>query len=74
MEIKEPAVDYSKKKYTIEEYLEMENAAIEKHEYYQGEIFAMSGAKLTHNIITSNLQSYLGQRLKASPVSYLEVI
>ena len=67
MEIKEPAVDYSKKKYTIEEYLEMENAAIEKHEYYQGEIFAMSGAKLTHNIITSNLQSYLGQRLKGKP-------
>ncbi len=64
MEIKEPAIAYSKKKYTIEEYLEMENAATEKHEYYQGEIFAMSGPKVPHNIITSNLQSYLGQKLR----------
>ena len=40
MEIKEPAIEYSKKKYTIQEYLEMKEAAIEKHEYYQGEIFA----------------------------------
>ncbi len=36
MEVKEPAVDYGKRKYTIAEYLEMEEAATEKHEYYQG--------------------------------------
>jgi hypothetical protein len=54
MEIREPAVAYGSRKYTIEEYLEIENAATEKHEYYQGEIFAMSGAKLTHVQITTN--------------------
>jgi hypothetical protein len=44
-EVHEPEVAYSKKKYTIEEYLELENASDTKHEYYLGEIFAMSGAK-----------------------------
>jgi Uma2 family endonuclease len=67
MEIKEPAVDYSKKKYTIQEYLEMENAATEKHEYYQGEIFAMSGAKMQHNIIAGNTFGYLLNKLKGKP-------
>ena len=45
MELQEPAVAYSRKDYTIEEYLQMEEAATEKHEYYKGEIFAMSGPK-----------------------------
>jgi Uma2 family endonuclease len=44
-EVREPAVAYGKSKFTIEEYLQMEKASIEKHEYYQGEIFAMSGPK-----------------------------
>ncbi len=64
MEIKEPAVDYSKKKYTIEEYLEMESTATEKHEYYQGEIFAMSGPKVSHNIIAGNTFGSLMYKLK----------
>ena len=64
MELKEPAVDYSKQKYTIAEYLEMEEAAIEKHEYYQGEIFAMSAPKVPHNIIAGNIFIGLGNKLK----------
>ena len=67
MEINEPALAYSKRNYTIEEYLEMENASDEKHEYYQGEIFAMSGAKTQHNIITRNLMINLGIKLKGKP-------
>ena len=65
MDIKEPAVSYSHKKYTIEEYLQMEETSAEKHEYYQGEIFAMSGAKVQHNVIVGNLYGYLFQKLKA---------
>ncbi len=42
----------------------MENSADEKHEYYKGEIFAMSGAKMPHNRITSNLLIALGLKLK----------
>lgn len=51
-------------KYTIEEYLHKEEASEEKHQYYQGEIFTMSGAKVPHNIIAGNLYSELRQKLK----------
>ncbi len=64
MEVKEPAIAYDKQKFTIEEYLEMENVATEKSEYYQGEIFAMSGTKLNHNIISRNSIIGLGNKLK----------
>ena len=64
MDIKEPAVSYSHKKYTIEEYLQMEDTSAEKHEYYQGEIFAMSGAKVQHNMISLNIAIALGNKLK----------
>lgn len=64
MEIREPVAPYKGRRVPIEEYLEMENAADEKHEYYQGEIFAMSGAKVPHNKITGNLMMRLGLRLK----------
>lgn len=42
------------KQYTVEEYLEMERKSQIKHEYYRGEIFAMSGASLSHNRIQVN--------------------
>jgi Uma2 family endonuclease len=42
------------KQYTIEEYLAMERNSLEKHEYYRGEIFAMSGASLPYNRIQMN--------------------
>ena len=64
MEVKEPSPAYSKKFYSIEEYLQMENEAVEKHEYYQGEIFAMSGAGNRHNIISINIIASLFNSLK----------
>ena len=67
MEVKEPAIAYGKRKYSIEEYLELENAATEKHEYYQGEIFAMSGAKMPHNWVTRNLLFSLMLKQKGKP-------
>src|SRR5260221_12488404 len=67
MEVKEPAPAYDKRRYSIQEYLDMEKDADQKHEYYQGEIFAMSGAKLQHNIIAVNLISSLKQKLKTGP-------
>jgi Uma2 family endonuclease len=65
MEVREPAIAYSNQKFSIEEYLEIENAATEKHEYYKGEIFAMSGAKLKHNIVSGNLFGSLYSKLKS---------
>jgi Uma2 family endonuclease len=64
MEVNEPAISYEKRKYTIEEYLELENASADKHEYYQGELFAMSGAKVPYDIITGNLYANLWVKLK----------
>jgi len=67
MEVREPAIDYKRRKYSIEEYLEIEKSASEKHEYFQGEIFAMSGAKLEHNIVSRNLLVALSNKLKGKP-------
>jgi Uma2 family endonuclease len=75
MELKEPIVVYGKKRFTEEEYLQMEKLSNERHEFYQGEIFqmhghgdllAMSGAANRHNIIYSNLFTGLGIRLKGN--------
>ncbi len=75
LELREPVSVYGKMKLTIEEYLEFENASEGKHEYYQGEIFAMwggeilamSGPKIPHNIIAVNILSGLKQMLKGKP-------
>lgn len=53
-----------KKFLTEEEYLEFENTSEVKHEFYNGEIFAMSGASVPHNIIHSNVFIEIGSRLK----------
>ena len=61
-EVKEPAPKYNY--ISAEEYLAEEREAFEKHEYYQGEIFAMSGASLKHNKIFSNVFGELAGKLK----------
>lgn len=52
-EVKEPAPKYNF--VTAEDYLEMERHSDVKHEYYQGEVFAMSGASPAHNDIDYNI-------------------
>ena len=47
-----------------EEYLMAERTAAEKHGYYQGEVFAMSGASAKHNEIFSNLFGEIAHKLK----------
>ncbi len=64
MEVNDPAVAYQKKHLTIVEYLTLENGDIEKHEYYRGEIFAMSGAKVAHNMNSRNLLTILTIKLR----------
>jgi len=53
-----------KTKLTPGEYLELERKAEYKSEYFDGEIFAMSGAKRNHNKITTNLSGLVWQHLK----------
>ena len=52
-----------KKYFTVEEYLEFERNSTEKHEYYNGEIYAMSGASFAHNKIFSNVFGKLSLKL-----------
>jgi Uma2 family endonuclease len=63
-EVNEPAVAYHKNNTSIEAYLEYERAATVKHEYYKGEVFAMSGASNRHNKIFSNLFGDIHYKLK----------
>ena len=46
------------------EYLAFERESQERHEYYKGEIFAMSGASFKHNIIEDNVRGTLYSYLK----------
>ncbi len=64
MELHEPAIAYNKGRMTVNEYLDLENASSEKHEYYNGEVFAMAGAGRRHNIIFKNIYGELAYRLK----------
>lgn len=64
MQAQEPALAYNRKHWTIEEYLQMEMVSDVKHEYYRGEIFAMSGALQPHNAISSNVHAELRAKLK----------
>lgn len=64
MELREPTVAYGKNKLTPEEYLEWESTALQKHEYYRGELFVMAGASVRHNVIAKNLMIGIGMRLQ----------
>jgi len=52
---------------TETEYLAIERAAEFKSEFYNGEMFAMSGAKYPHNRAKDNLASELNARLRSGP-------
>src|ERR1039458_1662869 len=53
---------------TPEQYLEIERKAEFKSEYYQGEMFAMSGAREGHNLIVWNLAAELHRQLRKKPL------
>jgi Uma2 family endonuclease len=53
-----------KRKITPQEYLEMERKAEYKSEYFNGEIFAMAGARRNHNKISTNISGLIWQHLK----------
>jgi Uma2 family endonuclease len=51
------------RRYTVEEYLALELASATKHEFYDGEIFAMAGASEAHNLVEANLLRLIGNHL-----------
>jgi Uma2 family endonuclease len=55
------------KYYTPEEYLALEEAAETKNEYFQGEIFAMSGGSTNHNQIAVSICTILDVAFEEKP-------
>jgi Uma2 family endonuclease len=54
------ALEKTKKQYiTVEEYFAMEEQSEIRHEYFDGEVFAMAGTSLNHNEIVQNIAGKL---------------
>jgi Uma2 family endonuclease len=53
--------------YSPQQYLAIERDAQQKHEYFNGEIFAMTGASERHNLIAVNLVSSIHAQLRGTP-------
>lgn len=52
---------------TEEEYLDFEQTSTRKHEYYNGEIYAMTGGTESHNILAGNAHASLHTQLRRRP-------
>lgn len=52
---------------TEEEYLEFEQSSSIKHEYYDGEIYAMTGGTEAHNSLSGNTYASLHAQLRKRP-------
>jgi Uma2 family endonuclease len=50
---------------TPAEYLALEASSDAKHEYLNGQVFAMAGASPKHNLVSGNVIRALGERLRA---------
>jgi Uma2 family endonuclease len=55
-----------KPRMTAEAYLEFEKNSEIRHEYFEGELFAMTGGSVNHNRISRNIEGELAARLKGS--------
>ncbi|CAG5073277.1 hypothetical protein DYBT9623_04758 [Dyadobacter sp. CECT 9623] len=51
-------------KYTISEYLKLEEESEIRHEYYDGEVFAMAGTLMNHNRIVGKLRAIFEKRFQ----------
>lgn len=54
---------------TIPDYLAMEQQSLEKHEYHDGEIYAMAGGTPRHANLTLNISRLVGNGLVGKPCS-----
>lgn len=50
--------------YSLEEYLKLEKTSEEKFEFWDGNVWSMSGASFAHNVITRNLSTELDIKLR----------
>ena len=59
----------SQRHYSLDEYFAVEEVSSIKHEYYNGEIFAMAGSSLRHNHITANILTFFRTSLRQGECS-----
>jgi Uma2 family endonuclease len=52
------------RKYTLEEYFVLERSSHERYEYWNGEVFCMSGVSENHALIETNLITLLNNKLR----------
>jgi Uma2 family endonuclease len=60
-----------KRKYTLEEYLELDKHSEERYEYFDGELVSMSGGSIEHSTIATNIAGTLREKLKGGPCRVL---
>jgi Uma2 family endonuclease len=53
---------------TPQDYLSLERQSETRHQYLDGEMFAMSGASRIHNLIVGNVSRELGSQFKERPI------
>ena len=61
----------AEKTYTLNEYLARESRSVYKHEFYNGKIIRMAGAKARHNQIAANLTGALKYALRPLPRKFI---
>lgn len=54
----------ARRRFTLDDYFAVEEASPLKHEFFDGEIYAMAGGSVAHNRIVSNLLVQLGNGLR----------
>jgi len=57
--------------FTIGEYLALERASEERHEFLDGQIYAMASGTIQHGDMCTNLVAELGSQLKGTPCRVL---
>jgi len=61
------ALPQPKTSMSLEDFLAWEARQPDKHEYWQGEVFAMTGARQVHVLVALNVASALKAHLRGSP-------
>lgn len=59
------------KRHTLNEYLTREARSLQKHEFYNGQIIRMAGAKARHNQIAANITGALKYALRPLPRKFI---
>ena len=54
-------------RYTVDEYLALERASEERHEYLDGDVYAMAGESPEHGAICVNLAISIGSQVRGTP-------